>query len=91
MPGERQLVDRSEDADVSVAAALRRQHESGFGQVHLVGDALHQVGGEVFAVEEHCDWIAVERPTRERVDDHIVVHAYSHSDWSVLMMVGVHE
>jgi len=31
----------------------RRQHERGLREVHLLGDALHDIAGDVFGVEHH--------------------------------------
>src|SRR5438132_7199992 len=70
MAGERHLDSGCEDADLrSVGRIVRRQDESRLGEVQLARDALHQLGGEAFAVEHYRELVAGQGLLGEDVDD----------------------
>ncbi len=75
--GERQFVDRGEDADARVAVLLRAEHEGALRQVHLPRHALHALAAEVVAVEEHRHRVALQRFAGEGVYHDISVHGLS--------------
>ena len=68
MPGHRQLVARREDAHPHVGIRpLGRQDERRLGEVHLLGDRLHRLGGQTAAVEKDGELIAAEEMIGEDV------------------------
>ena len=72
--GHRQFLAWREDAHPDVAAALGREDERRFGEGHLLGDALHLLGGQSLRLGEHRELIALEAAIGEDVEVEISEH-----------------
>ena len=69
MAREGDLDPRREDAHAGRAfRGFGRPQEDGLGEVHLPGDALHEVGGEMGRVGEHAQRVAAEGVVGEDVE-----------------------
>ncbi len=69
MTGKRHLGAGREDAHLrGMRGVLRRQHESGFGEVELGGDRLHLPRRQAQGIDDHGERIAAELPVGEHVD-----------------------
>ena len=77
MARERELHARCEDADADVGVVRpRRQHEDGFGEVHLARELLHRQRVEVARVGEDGELVPREGRVGEHVGDDVAEAAH---------------
>src|SRR5437763_2636998 len=69
MARERNLGERREDADLRVAAGLRRKHEGRLREVDLAGECLHRPIVEAARIGEDRELVPGERPVGKDVHD----------------------
>ena len=69
MARERQLAAGCEDSKPAQCPRItRRQHEHRFGEAHLACDLLHDLAGQISAVEKHCERVSTEAAVGEYIE-----------------------